>query len=160
MPSKRARSEDADLDSAERTTSPLRRRRDPLIIWAGRLITLFGLAHTIGALTVEGAARHAGAWLSGELRGEDLADMSAATSAYWLSVMSFGPPLVLLGLTILWLARRAITPPPFIAWALGVWVALDTVLAGPQAGQGLILAVAVGLLLAGTRRGARWERPT
>ena len=38
-----------------------------MIKWAGRLIVLCGAAHTLGALTVEGAARHAGAWFSGEL---------------------------------------------------------------------------------------------
>ena len=44
-----------------------------MIKWAGRLIVLYGAAHTLGALTVEGAARHAGAWFSGELWGDDLA---------------------------------------------------------------------------------------
>ena len=86
-----------------------------MIKWAGRLIVLYGAAHTLGALTVEGAARHAGAWFSGELWGDDLANMSPANSAYWLSVDSFGVPLILIGLTVLWLARRGITPPPFIA---------------------------------------------
>ena len=78
--------------------------------------------------------------------------MSPANSAYWLSVNSFGPPLILVGLTVLWLDRRGITPPAFIAWTLGVWTVLDAVLAGPGAGQGLILLLAVGLLLAGARR--------
>jgi hypothetical protein len=40
-----------------------------MIKWAGRLIVLYGAAHTLGALTVEGAARHAGAWFGGELWG-------------------------------------------------------------------------------------------
>jgi hypothetical protein len=130
-----------------------------MIRWAGRLIVLFGTAHTLGALTVEGAARHAGAWFSGELWGDDLANMSPANSAYWLSVMSFGPPLILVGLTVLWLDRRDITPPPFIAWALGVWTVVDTVLAGPGGGQGLILLLAVGLLLAGASRAAGRDTP-
>jgi hypothetical protein len=125
-----------------------------MIRWAGRLIVLFGAAHTLGALTVEGAARHAGAWFSGELWGDDLATMSPANSAYWLSVVSFGPPLILVGLTVLWLDRRGITPPAFIAWTLGVWTLVDTVVAGPGGGQGLILLLAVGLLLAGARRAA------
>lgn len=130
------------------------RRRDPMITWAGRLIVVFGAAHTLGALTVEGAARHAGSWFRGELWGDVLAHMSPANSAYWLSVMSFGPPLVLVGLTVLWLDRHGITPPPFIAWTLGIWTVVDTVFAGPQGGQGLILLLAVGLLLAGARRAA------
>lgn len=120
--------------------------------WAGRLIVLFGADDTLGALTVEGAARHTGAWLSGQLWGADLASMSPATSAYWLSLMSFGPPLVLLGLTVLWLDRRGVTPPAFIAWSLGIWTVVDAAIAGPQSGQGLILLLAAGLLLAARSR--------
>ena len=123
-----------------------------MIRWAGRLIVLYGAAHTLGALTVEGAARHAGAWFSGELWGDDLANMSPANSAYWLSVDSFGVPLILIGLTVLWLARRGITPPPFIAWTLGVWTVVDAVVLGPTPGEWLILLLASILLLAGARR--------
>jgi Family of unknown function (DUF6463) len=127
-------------------------RRGPLR-WAGRLIVLYGAAHTLGALTVEGAARHAGAWFDGDLWGDDLSAMSPAMSAYWLSVNSFGPPLVLLGATVLWLDRHGLVPPPFLAWALGGWTALDAVVAGPGAGQGLILLlVACVLLRAGSIR--------
>jgi hypothetical protein len=125
-----------------------------MVKWAGGLIVFFGIAHTLGALTVEGAARHAGAWFSRELWGQDLVTMSPAMSAYWLSVNSFGPPLILIGLTVLWLNRRGITPPSFIAWSLGIWAVVDLLLAGPGVGQGLIILVACGLLLAGARRPA------
>jgi Family of unknown function (DUF6463) len=126
-----------------------------MIKWAGRLIVFYGAAHTLGALTVEGAARHAGAWFSGELWGDDLANMSPANSAYWLSVDSFGVPLILVGLTVLWLDRRGITPPPFIAWTLGIWTVVDAVVLGPTPGEWLILLLAAGLLLAGARRASR-----
>ncbi|MFF3346687.1 hypothetical protein ACFYW5_15445, partial [Streptomyces sp. NPDC002779] len=36
-----------------------------MIKWAGWIITLCGAAHTLGALTVEKAAQHAGTWFSG-----------------------------------------------------------------------------------------------
>ncbi|MEV1130766.1 hypothetical protein [Agromyces sp. NPDC049794] len=120
--------------------------------WAGGLIVLYGAAHTVGALTALGAARHAGTWVSGKLWAEDLADMSPAMSAYWLTVNSFGPPLVLIGATVLWMDRRGITPPPFVAWALGTWVAVDAVLSGPGIGQGVIPLTAAGLLLASAHR--------
>ena len=123
-----------------------------MIRWAGRLIAFYGAAHTLGALTALGAARHARTWFSGELWGQDLAPMSPAMSAYWLSVNSFGPPHVLIGLTVLWLNRRGITPPAFIAWALGAWTVIGVVAAGPGIGQDLILVVACGLLVAGSRR--------
>ncbi len=129
-----------------------------MIRWAGRLMVLYGAAHTLGALTVEGAARHAGAWYRRDLWGDDFSDRSPAMSAYWLSVNSFGPPVLLLGLTVLWLDRRDLTPPPFIGWSLGAWVVLGAFVLGPQAGQDLILLVACGLLLAGARSKAR-RRP-
>lgn len=123
-----------------------------MITWAGRLIVLYGSAHTLGALTALGAASHAGAWFSRELWSEDLSDMSPAMSAYWLSVNSFGPPLVLIGLTVLWLDRRGITPPQFVGWAMAAWVATGFLLAGPGVGQDLILLVAAGLLVVHARR--------
>ncbi|MGW7056653.1 DUF6463 family protein [Streptomyces sp. NPDC054887] len=131
-----------------------------MIKWAGRLIVFYGAAHTLGALTVLGAARrHAGTWFSREMWDEDLSDMSPAMSAYWLSVNSFGPPLILLGLTVLWLNRRGITPPPFIAWSMACWIGLGVLIAGPGIGQDLILLTACGLLLAGPRRSARHDDP-
>jgi hypothetical protein len=124
-----------------------------MIKWAGWLIVLFGAAHTLGALTVLGAARHAGAWFSGALWGDDLAAMSPANSAYWLSLASFGVPLIVVGLTVLWLDRRGITPPPFIAWTLGIWTAVDAVILALTPWPILLLANV--LLLVGTRRVAR-----
>lgn len=130
-----------------------------MIKWAGRLITFYGLAHTLGALIFEGAAKHAGAWFSRELWGEDLANMSAANSAYWLSLSSGGPGLVLIGLTILWLAHRGVTPPTFIAWTLAALTALDIVILGPMIGQWLIMVTACALLLVGARRAKGRRQP-
>ncbi|WP_206515617.1 DUF2867 domain-containing protein [Georgenia faecalis] len=131
------------------------RHRDPSgdarTAWAGRLIVFYGTAHTLGALTALGAARHAGAWFRRELWHEDLSHMSPAMSAYWLSVNSFGPPLVVVGLTVLWLNRRGIAPPAFLAWALGGWLVVEAAIAGPGVGQDLILLSAVALLLAARR---------
>ncbi|MGI5292022.1 DUF6463 family protein [Nonomuraea polychroma] len=94
---------------------------------AGWILTLYGAVHTLGALTVGKAASHAGTWFSGGLWHEDLAEMSPAGSAYWLSVDSFGPPIIVIGLIVLWLDRRDITPPTFIAWILGIWTVVDAV---------------------------------
>lgn len=126
-----------------------------MIRWSGWLIAVFGTAHTLGALFVEGAARHAGAWFSGELWSEDLSDMSPANSAYWLSLESFGPQLVLIGLTVVWMGRRGIVPPLFIGWTLGVWTVIDTVILGFGAGQGMLFVLAVVLLLVGSYRAKR-----
>lgn len=126
-----------------------------MIRWAGGLIVFYGLAHTLGALTAEGAARHAGVWFSGQLWGADLATMSPAMGAYWLSINSFGPPLILLGLTTLWMDARHITPPSFIGWALITWVLVGVVVIGVGVGQDLILLVASALLVAAPHRARR-----
>ena len=124
-----------------------------MIKWAGWLMVLYGAAHTLGALTVEGAARYAGAWFSGELWRDDFAAMSAANSAYWLSLGSFGIPLIVIGLIVVWLNRRGITPPPFLAWVLGSWTLVDAVVLALTPWPVLLLANV--LLLVGTRRAAR-----
>ncbi|GAA3565766.1 hypothetical protein GCM10022222_56970 [Amycolatopsis ultiminotia] len=124
-----------------------------MIKWAGRLITLYGAAHTLLALTLLGAARHAGAWFSGALWHDDLAHMSTANTAYWLSVFSFGPPLATVGLIVLWLDRRQLAPPQFLAWALGIWTLLGAVVL-PLTPWPIPLVAGV-LLLAGTRRAVR-----
>lgn len=121
-----------------------------MIKWAGWLIVFFGAAHTLGALTVLGAAHHAGTWFSGGLWRDDLANMSPANSALWLSLESFGVPLIVVGLVVLWLDRRGTTPPTFIAWVLGIWTVLDAVILVLTPWP--IMLVAVGLLLAGARR--------
>ncbi|MFE5286848.1 DUF6463 family protein [Nocardia sp. NPDC056611] len=123
-----------------------------MIAWAGRLIVFFGAAHTMLALTLEGAARHAGDWFSGALWHDDLSAMSPANSALWLSLDSFGIPLVMVGLTVLWLDRRGLTPPPFIAWILGAWTVLGAVIMPLTPWP--IMAVATGLLVAGARHPA------
>ena len=128
-----------------------------MIKWAGRLIVFYGAAHTVGALAFEEAASHAGSWLRGDLGGESLSDMSPAMSAYWLSVNSFGPPLILVGLMVLWLNRRRMTPPSFIAWSIIAWFVVGEVAAGPGIDQDLIILTAAVLLLVGARRARRSE---
>ncbi|QIS21477.1 DUF6463 family protein [Nocardia terpenica] len=128
-----------------------------MIKWAGWIIVLFGTAHTVSALTLEGAARHAGTWFSGGLWGDDFAAMSPADSAYWLSLSSFGIPLVLLGLTILWLDRQGIAVPRFLPWALGIWTVVDMVVLEPTPAPIMLLASV--LLLLGASRATRPSRP-
>lgn len=130
-----------------------------MVKWAGRLIVFYGTAHTLGALTAMGAASHAQAWFSGKLWGEDLSAMSPAMSAYWLSVNSFGPPLILVGLLVLWLNRRHIMPPSFIGWSVGIWAVVDLILSGPGVGQGVIILLASGLLIVAARRVKHPDHP-
>lgn len=129
---------------------PLRsERQGQMIKWASWIIVFYGTAHTLGALTLEGAAHHGGAWFSGGLWGEDFSDMSAAGSAYWFSLASFGVPLIVIGLMILWLNRRDIAPPRFVSVILGLWTAVDAVvlLLTPWP----LLLIASGLLYFGSQ---------
>lgn len=128
-----------------------------MIKWAGWLMVFFGAAHTLGALTLEKAASHAGAWFSGALWWDDLAAMNPANSAFWFSVYSFGVPLAMVGLMVLWLDRRGIVPPPFIAWVLGIWTVIGAVVLVITPWP--ILLVANVLLLIGIRRGTRTAAP-
>jgi hypothetical protein len=126
-----------------------------MITWAGWLIVLVGAGHLLAALALY-ARPHVGAWFSGALWGEDLAAMSDAGAALWLTVDSFGVPLILVGVTVLWLERRGLAPPSFIAWTVGVWAVVEAVIFGPS--PSWVLPVAAGLLLAGARR-VRRGRP-
>ncbi|WP_234820768.1 DUF6463 family protein [Mycolicibacterium goodii] len=121
-----------------------------MVRWAGWLIVFFGAAHTLGALTIEGAAWHMSEWFNGALRHDDLSNMSAANSAFWLSVYSFGIPLILVGLMVLWLQRRGIAPPQFLAWVLGIWTIIGAIVLTFKPWPILLLAVC--LLLAGAHR--------
>ena len=122
-----------------------------MIRWGGWLVVVYGAAHTIGGFVVEGAAEHVGSWIAGELRGADLDQMSPDMSAYWLTVNSFGPALILTGALLLWLHRGGTTPPVFLPSALIVWAVVNLVVIGFGAGQDLILIAAAVLLLVGTR---------
>ncbi|MGP3977714.1 DUF6463 family protein [Streptomyces sp. 8N114] len=125
-----------------------------MVKWAGWIIALAGMGHTLGSL-VEAAPEHAGTWFGGGWNLGDYPEMSDATVAWWYSVFSFGPPLLLIGLTVLWLDRRGMTPPLFISWAMAAWVVVGFVVDGPS--PLLVLLVAAGLLLAGARRTRRRE---
>jgi uncharacterized protein DUF6463 len=125
-----------------------------MIKWAGRIIVLVGAGHLLVALALYGRP-HFGAWFSGALWGEDLAAMSDAGAALWLTVDSFGLPLILVGLTVLWLDRRGLTPPSFLAWTVGVWAVVEAVIFGPS--PSWLLPVAAALLLVGARRAGRRE---
>jgi hypothetical protein len=125
-------------------------RRNHMVKWAGWMITLAGVGHTLGSL-IETVPNHLGTWFDGSLWSEtDYAAFSDAAAGFWYSAFSFGPPLLLIGVTLLWMERRGVTPPPFIAWAIASWVIVTFVASGPSPLP--ILLVASGLLIAAARR--------
>lgn len=118
--------------------------------WAGWIVTLAGIGHTLGSL-IETAPHHLGSWFDGSLWSEtDYATWSDAAGGFWYSAMSFGPPLILIGVTILWLERRGITVPPYVAWAMAAWVVITFIASGPSPLP--VLLIADVLLVLAARR--------
>lgn len=123
--------------------------------WAGWIITAAGTGHTLGSL-IQTVPHHLGTWFSGQLWGESAySQLSAAASGFWYSVYSFGPPMLLIGITVLWMEKRDLRPPTFIAWSMAAWVVLTFVAAGPSPLP--VLLVAAAMLLVESRRQSRTE---
>lgn len=123
-----------------------------IVRWAGYLIIFIGAGHLATALVLT-APEHAGAWFTRGIWGEELAAMSPAGGAYWLTFGSFGPLQVVLGLLVLWLDRRGLVPPTYVAWTLAVNAVLCGVVFGPAPWP--VDLVAAGLLLVAARRAKR-----
>ncbi|GGS43125.1 DUF6463 family protein [Actinokineospora fastidiosa] len=118
-----------------------------MVKWAGGLIALCGLGHSVGAL-VQTAPHHAASWLDWALWATPNTDpvaMTPTTGAFWYTFYSFGLPLLLVGAIVLWMGVRGITPPGFIAWGLAAWTTVGAVLSGPS--PLLLLLIAAVLLL-------------
>ncbi|MEU6860329.1 DUF6463 family protein [Glycomyces sp. NPDC046736] len=128
-----------------------------MIKWSGRILVFLGTGHTLLALALT-LADHAGTWFTGVLWGPDegVITMSQGMAAYWLTIGSFGPPLVVLGLAVLWTQRRGIVPPAFIGWALLAWTVCCTVILLPS--PWILGVIASVLYLVGVRRAAAAER--
>lgn len=129
-----------------------------MIRWAGRIFVFLGIGHTVLSLALV-APEHAAKWFGAELwtPDEGIMEMSAAMSAYWLSVGGFGVPLLAFGFTILWMDRRGLVPPAFLGWIVLVWAAANTVILLPS--PWILAAVASVLYLAGVRRASVKTEP-
>jgi hypothetical protein len=131
-----------------------------MITWAGGLIALCGLGHTVGAL-VPTVPRFGAEWIGLVLwqpQHNDALALTSTAAAFWYTWYSFGPLLLLAGLIVLWLGIRGVTPPRFVAWALAGWTVVGTVLSGLS--PLILLLPAAVLLLIGAHRAARRERTT
>ena len=124
-----------------------------MIRWAGRLIVAIGVGHMLTGLALT-APHHVDAWFSGALWDDDLAHMSAANGAYWLTFGSFGVPQTVIGLMVLWLDRRGIVPPSFIAWTLAANAVICGMIFDPFS-PWPVDVLSAALLLAGARAARR-----
>ncbi|RRS00840.1 DUF6463 family protein [Glycomyces terrestris] len=122
-----------------------------MIKWAGWTLTLLGAGHLVLGFALVAPA-HAAAWAGGDLwlPGGTITDMPAAAGGFWLTIGSFGVPLLLLGLTVLWLDRRGVTPPMFVAWGIGAWSVVAGLIFEPA--PWIVVTLGAVLLGAGVRR--------
>jgi hypothetical protein len=103
-----------------------------MVIWAGRIMVIQGVVHLVatGILSL----RHIPAWLRGDLwlpRG-GLTQLAPATGAYWLTVGSFGLPLLLLGGVLVSVGRLGRAAPAYVGWALGLWGIVGSLILAPS----------------------------
>ncbi|MEV6770085.1 DUF6463 family protein [Nocardia sp. NPDC051030] len=100
------------------------------VVWSGRLVTLLGTGHTIGALIL--TRHYFNDWASGDLWDSslDLHSPQPILGAFFVSILSFGIPLLLFGLAISWIGHQGLIPPPYVAWALAAWITICVALGG------------------------------
>ncbi|MEV0646751.1 DUF6463 family protein [Phytomonospora sp. NPDC050363] len=104
------------------------------VVWAGGILLALGVLHLASTLVI--SADHLPGWFARELwlSGESEMSMSALppeAGAFWLSLGSFGLPLLLLGALVVRLGRRGEAPPAYVGWGVGVWGALGAYLLEP-----------------------------
>ncbi|MFD1936438.1 MULTISPECIES: DUF6463 family protein [Nonomuraea] len=106
------------------------RRR--LVVLGGRITAFLGAFHLV--VTIALNVSHLPAWFSGGLwfPANGLSELPPAVGAFWLTIGSFGLPLLTLGLLVAWLGNRGVVPPAFVAWALGGWCTIGAVAFEPS----------------------------
>lgn len=123
------------------------------VVWAGRLITLLGAGHTIGALIL--TRGFVDDWLAGDLWDSslDLGAPQPILGAFFVSVASFGIPLLLVGWAITRMGHHNLIPPPLLTCTLALWITACDLLGGPSP---LLLAwLSILTLLIAAHRKAR-----
>ncbi|MEC3918698.1 DUF6463 family protein [Nocardia sp. CDC160] len=124
------------------------------VMWAGRLLALLGTGHTIGALV--DTRQFLGDWLTGELwdTNINLDSPQPIVGAFFVSVASFGVPLIVVGLAISWIGRQGLVPPPYLAVIIAAWIiAVDGLGGRPSPLE--IGFISIAILLVAARRQAR-----
>ncbi|MFI9507780.1 hypothetical protein [Nocardia sp. NPDC052566] len=120
------------------------------VVWAGGLIAFLGAGHSVGALIL--TRDFFDNWAAGDLwdPAMDLHAPQPILGAFFVSVASFGVPLLLVGLAISWIGRRGLVPPRYFAWGIAAWITVCDVIGGPSP---LLLAwISIVTLLVAARR--------
>ncbi len=128
-----------------------------MTIWAGRILILQGVIHLV--TTLAASQQHLSNWLRGDLwfPSFGMGELSTTAGAFWLTLGSFGVPLIVLGGLITRLGRSNHGVPGLVGWALGLWgVAASAVF---QPSPFITLLIPAGLIVFGARRGANGSLP-
>jgi Family of unknown function (DUF6463) len=150
--------------SSEKTrvapTRTLAERRRAWLTKAGGWIALvFGAAHVIIAplesrrRDVWSEAADEGWWNTFTLEEATTLAEFERSHAFWVSLGSWGVPVLVLGCYVVWSARQRQRVPGWIGWIMLAW-SLPFVTALP-ASPGWLFAVSGALIVLGDRRGGR-----
>ncbi len=123
-----------------------------MTVWAGRILMFQGVLHLV--VTLVASQRHFPSWLRGDLWFPPfgMGDLSATGGAFWLTLGSFGVPLVILGSVVAWLGRSDRSVPAFLGWALGIWGLAASAVFQPS--PFITLLIPAALLILASRRAA------
>ncbi|GAA4636248.1 hypothetical protein GCM10023196_085230 [Actinoallomurus vinaceus] len=121
-----------------------------MTVWAGRILMFLATAHLVTTTALSHA--HLSAFLQGDLwlPEHGLSDLSPELGAYWLTVGSFGLPLLLLGAVVVSTGRAGRTLPPYLGWGLVAWTLAGSLLLEPT--PMILVLIPAGMLIAARRR--------
>jgi len=128
-----------------------------LTVVAARIMVILGALHLI--LTTAINLDDVPHWVSGELwmpKGS-LRELAPHLGEFWLTIGSFGLPLILLGAVTAWAGKLGHTPPAFVGWTFGAWAVLAGLILEP-CGYPLALIPAAMLIIAARRGKAAVSR--
>jgi Family of unknown function (DUF6463) len=141
-----------------RPTRKLSERRRAWLTKAGGWIALvFGAAHVIIAplerRDVWSEAADEGWWNSFTLDEPTTLAEFERSEAFWVTLGSWGAPVLIIGCYVVWAARQGQRVPGWIGWIMLAW-SLPFVTALP-ASPGWLFAVSGALIVLGDRRSGR-----
>lgn len=109
----------------KRSSTPGANRRNHLTQAAGWIGVGMGVLHVVVAPLdrrhVWSRTRAEGVWNAFTLRTPVTIDELRRAEAFWMSLGSWGAPVLLLGSSVLWSARRGQRVPSWLGWLLIAW---------------------------------------
>ena len=115
-----------------------------------RILTFLATAHLV--ITTALSHAHLSAFLHGDLwlPAHGLSDLSPELGAYWLTIGSFGLPLLLLGAIVASTGRAGRTVPAYTGWGLVAWTLVGSLILEPT--PMILVLIPAGMLIVARRR--------